>query len=102
MIALSKRNPLLRRFSVVSVALAAASITLFPALVKAQDSLILDTTGRVGIGTETPARQLHVVGRNAVFRMDRRNVSMLLRQSAADISVARMARPGRLRAWRAG
>jgi hypothetical protein len=36
-----------------------------------QDSLTLNTTGFVGIGTERPARQLHLTGSNASFRMDR-------------------------------
>lgn len=37
----------------------------------ADDSLYVTPGGRVGIGTNNPARQLHMVGDNAVVRMDR-------------------------------
>jgi hypothetical protein len=38
---------------------------------EAQDALFVDSNGNVGLGTNAPARQFHVVGSNATFRMDR-------------------------------
>jgi len=37
----------------------------------AQDALAVGSTGNVGLGIDNPARQLHLVGSNAAFRMDR-------------------------------
>jgi hypothetical protein len=42
-----------------------------PTVGQAQDSLVLAPYGAVGIGIESPARQLHLRGSNATFRMDR-------------------------------
>jgi hypothetical protein len=37
----------------------------------AQDAVVVDGTGNVGVGLTNPARQLHLRGDNATFRMDR-------------------------------
>lgn len=49
------------------------------------NSIVANATG-VGIGTATPARQLHLKGTNAVFRMDRPSdtTSFMLVRTAAD------------------
>ena len=44
---------------------------LMPISSFAQDALLLDQNGFVGIGATVPQRQLHVLGRNAAFRLDR-------------------------------
>jgi hypothetical protein len=54
-----------------SLVLAAACCMVVSTQTAAQDSLVLDTSGEVGIGIEDPERQLHLRGQNAVFRMDR-------------------------------
>lgn len=48
----------------------ALALGLF-ATAEGQDSMFVDATGNVGVGTNTPERQLHLRGENAVFRMDR-------------------------------
>lgn len=40
-------------------------------LAYAEDGMIIDANGYVGIGTSSPQRLMHVRGSNAVFRMDR-------------------------------
>ena len=46
--------------------------TITPPLIYGEfDNNILSTPGSFGIGTKTPVRQLHLVGDNAVFRIDR-------------------------------
>jgi hypothetical protein len=67
---LNTRHP---RTSVATglVSLIAVAATINPGFGVAQESLVLDTTGKVGIGIENPERQLHLRGANAVFRMDR-------------------------------
>jgi hypothetical protein len=42
-----------------------------PAFAEEPESFVLAPNGDVGIGLEEPERQLHLRGRNAVFRMDR-------------------------------
>jgi microcompartment protein CcmK/EutM/uncharacterized protein YggL (DUF469 family) len=49
----------------------ANSITTTPLIYGDFSSNTLTVNGSLGIGTKTPARQLHLVGSNAVFRMDR-------------------------------
>ncbi len=49
----------------------ANSDTFTPLIYGDFSSNILSTPGYLGIGTKTPVRQLHLVGDNAVFRMDR-------------------------------
>jgi hypothetical protein len=44
---------------------------LLPLGAQAQDAMFLSSDGYVGIGTDTPSRQLHLSGANAAFRMDR-------------------------------
>lgn len=40
-------------------------------LAQEADALVVDEVGNVGLGIETPVRQLHIRGPNAVVRMDR-------------------------------
>lgn len=64
------RDPANYRCYFQSAALALALAV--PAATIAQDEgMVVDELGRVGIGTVSPARLLHVEGNNAVFRMDR-------------------------------
>ena len=68
-------RPLLQR-SVLAVAAASVAVLLaalaVPHPVHAQtDSLVLEANGNVGIGLETPERQLHISGANAQVRIDR-------------------------------
>jgi hypothetical protein len=49
----------------------ANEFTTTPLIYGEFDNKILTINGNLGIGTKTPARQLHVAGPNAVFRMDR-------------------------------
>ncbi len=49
----------------------ANSETSTPLIYGEFDNNILSTPGYLGIGTKIPVRQLHLVGRNAAFRMDR-------------------------------
>ncbi|MEZ5583135.1 MAG: tail fiber domain-containing protein [Candidatus Competibacteraceae bacterium] len=52
------------------------------------DTLYLDSSGNIGIGLDSPARQLHLRGPNAVFRMDRSEDSaafLLVRTTPAGI-----------------
>ena len=53
--------------------LGAALLTalVLPGIGYPQGAMVLDSSGNVGIGTDTPVRQLHLKGTNAVFRMDR-------------------------------
>ena len=46
-------------------------IALAPFQSNAQDALRIGNTGNVGLGIDSPARQLHLRGSNAAFRMDR-------------------------------
>lgn len=52
-----------------------ASVLLFAGcfwgIAIADDALFIDSSGQIGMGTESPARQLHLKGDNTVFRMDR-------------------------------
>ena len=52
-----------------------ASVLLFAGcfwgIAIADDALFIDSSGQIGMGTESPARQLHLKRDNTVFRMDR-------------------------------
>lgn len=52
-------------------AITLAAVVMIPDGSHAQDALVLDNTGNIGIGIVSPERQLHLRGSNAVFRMDR-------------------------------
>lgn len=61
-----------QRFDLRIVALSVVAGALIqPLATHAQDALILDEKGNVGIGLAVPARQLHLRGPDATFRMDR-------------------------------
>ena len=53
--------------------LIAAFFLLSVRLATAEDALHVAPNGNVGLGVNDPARQLHLSGSNAVFRMDRSN-----------------------------
>jgi hypothetical protein len=59
--------------SVVTAKAFAVILSLMPAVSFAQeaDALVVDEVGNVGLGIDTPIRQLHIRGPNAVVRMDR-------------------------------
>lgn len=59
--------------SVVAPRVLAVMLSLSPvwSLAQEPDALIVNEVGNVGLGVETPARQLHVKGSNAVVRLDR-------------------------------
>lgn len=46
-------------------------VLTIPLHAQGEDAMIITETGAVGIGTSSPARQLHIAGDNAVFRLDR-------------------------------
>ena len=52
-------------------AIAFAAVVLMPLQSPAQDALRIAPNGNVGLGIDDPARQLHLKGTNATFRMDR-------------------------------
>lgn len=52
-------------------ALAIAVLATMSALSQAADSFRISDTGLIGLGTDSPVRQLHLQGSNATFRMDR-------------------------------
>ena len=57
-----------------AVSLASPTTNLFKQIIpaaSAQDSLHISPSGSIGMGTNNPARQLHMVGPNAIVRMDR-------------------------------
>lgn len=58
---------------VVAAKAFAVMLSLVPAASLAQeaDALVVDEVGNVGFGIETPVRQIHLRGANAVVRMDR-------------------------------
>ncbi|MFC1680714.1 tail fiber domain-containing protein [Pseudomonadota bacterium] len=56
----------------ICISLAVVATISSPIQTQAQtESLLVDSAGQVGVGTSAPARQLHMVGDDAVFRMDR-------------------------------
>jgi hypothetical protein len=48
-----------------------AAVVVTPVQSHAQDALRIGDTGNVGLGIDSPERQLHLRGSNATFRMDR-------------------------------
>jgi hypothetical protein len=48
-----------------------AAVVLTPIQSHAQDALRIAPNGNVGLGIDSPERQLHLRGSNATFRMDR-------------------------------
>lgn len=67
----SKRAAGFRFRMPVMIAATAAALGLTPMTGVATDSLLIDEAGQVGLGLETPERQLHIRGPNAQVRIDR-------------------------------
>ena len=66
------KQRLASRFQLVNVGVAALAAGLMVTGAMAQtSSMVVTETGNLGVGLDAPARQVHVQGNNAVFRMDR-------------------------------
>ena len=72
-----------------SIAILMTGSFMIPLHCYGQDAMALNDIGYVGIGLTNPARQLHLQGNNAVFRMDRSQDSaafLLTRTAQSDFS----------------
>ncbi|WP_295578211.1 tail fiber domain-containing protein [uncultured Lamprocystis sp.] len=80
------RNSFCRRTAAAVMITAVATI---PGLLQAADAFRISDSGNIGIGIDTPVRQLHLQGPNATFRMDRNidsSAFILVRTAAANFN----------------